>query len=199
MSKAERTKQFIIEKAAPIFNTKGVTGTFISDLMKATSLKKGGIYGNFESKDDIALAVFDYIMKQVVDRIRAKAAAQDSMAGKLNGILDFYVEYGIKPPVEGGCPILNFGAEVDDHEGYPELKKRVKDAINTLEHDLMRIVRKGIRVGEFKEDVNAADFATKFIVMVEGGILLTRIQKNQRPLQIAIKALRQDIEAIKVD
>lgn len=198
MSKAERTKQFIIEKAAPIFNTKGVSGTFISDLMKATSLKKGGIYGNFESKDEIALAAFDYIMKQVVDRIRAKTAVADTMSGKLNGILDFYASYGTKPPVEGGCPILNFGTEADDHEDYPELKKRVKAAIDRLENDLMRIVQKGIQLGEFGEAVNAADFAVKFVVMIEGAVLLTRVQQSQRPLDITIKELRKDIENMKL-
>lgn len=197
MTKAERTKQFIIEKAAPIFNTKGVSGTFISDLMKATSLKKGGIYGNFGSKDEIALAAFDYIMKKVVDRIKEKVSAADTMAGKLNGILDFYATYGTKPPVEGGCPILNFGAEVDDHEDYPELKKRVKAAIDRLENDLMRIVQKGIKIGEFADTVNADDFAVKFVVMIEGAVLLTRVQQSERPLEVTIKELRKDVENMK--
>jgi TetR/AcrR family transcriptional repressor of nem operon len=35
-SKAERTKQHIIEKTAPLFNTQGYAGTSISDSMRAT-------------------------------------------------------------------------------------------------------------------------------------------------------------------
>lgn len=50
MSKAERTKQFIIEKTAPIFNAKGYMGTSMNDIMNATGLTKGSIYGNFETK-----------------------------------------------------------------------------------------------------------------------------------------------------
>ena len=54
LSKAERTKQFIVEKAAAVFNEKGYAGTSMNDLTIATGLTKGSIYGNFENKDDIA-------------------------------------------------------------------------------------------------------------------------------------------------
>jgi TetR/AcrR family transcriptional repressor of nem operon len=40
LSKSERTKQFIIEKTAPVFNKKGFAGTSISDLTDATGLTK---------------------------------------------------------------------------------------------------------------------------------------------------------------
>ncbi|RZK05397.1 MAG: TetR/AcrR family transcriptional regulator, partial [Flavobacterium sp.] len=45
MSKSEQTKQFIIEKAAPIFNKKGFAGTSMNDILEATGLAKGGVYG----------------------------------------------------------------------------------------------------------------------------------------------------------
>ena len=58
MSKAERTKNFIIEKTAPLFNMKGYSGTSMSDITAATGLTKGSIYGNFENKDEVAIAAF---------------------------------------------------------------------------------------------------------------------------------------------
>lgn len=48
--KSERTRQFIIEKVAPIFNRKGYAGTSLSDLTEATGLTKGAIYGNFKKQ-----------------------------------------------------------------------------------------------------------------------------------------------------
>ena len=59
-TKAERTRNFIIEKTAEIFNRKGYAGTSMSDITEATGLTKGSIYGNFENKEDVALAVFEY-------------------------------------------------------------------------------------------------------------------------------------------
>jgi AcrR family transcriptional regulator len=52
LSKAGRTRQFIIETTAPIFNTKGYEGTSMSTLTEATGLTKGSIYGNFENKEE---------------------------------------------------------------------------------------------------------------------------------------------------
>src|ERR1700712_5214877 len=60
VSKSERTRQFIIEKTAAIFNKKGYAGTSMSDLTDATKLTKGSIYGNFENKEAVALAVLDF-------------------------------------------------------------------------------------------------------------------------------------------
>ena len=55
MSKAEKTKQFIIEKTAPLFNMKGYSGTSMSDITAATGLTKGSMYGNFENKTKLQL------------------------------------------------------------------------------------------------------------------------------------------------
>ena len=43
MRKGDETRQEIIRKAAPIFNRKGYRGAALSDLMRATGLKKGGL------------------------------------------------------------------------------------------------------------------------------------------------------------
>ena len=59
-TKARQTRQFIIDKAAPVFNKKGVSGTSLSDLTRATGLTKGSIYGNFKDKDEVAVCVFQY-------------------------------------------------------------------------------------------------------------------------------------------
>ena len=63
MSKAEKTRAFIIEKSAPVFNIKGYAGTSLNDLMLATGLTKGSIYGNFKDKDDVALSVYRYSVR----------------------------------------------------------------------------------------------------------------------------------------
>jgi hypothetical protein len=38
MNKAEKTRQFIIEKTAPLFNTKGVAATAVTDIMEVTQM-----------------------------------------------------------------------------------------------------------------------------------------------------------------
>ena len=56
LTKGERTRQHIIETAAPLFNQRGFTGASMADLMEATGLEKGGIYRHCGSKDELAVA-----------------------------------------------------------------------------------------------------------------------------------------------
>lgn len=46
LRKAEKTKQFILETASPIYNEKGISGVSIDDVLESTKLTKGCIYGH---------------------------------------------------------------------------------------------------------------------------------------------------------
>ena len=65
LTKAERTKQFILETAAPIFNQKGISGVNIDDVLDAAKLTKGCLYGHFEGKEDLALQVVDFMLESL--------------------------------------------------------------------------------------------------------------------------------------
>ena len=83
MTKAERTKKFIVEKAADLINRKGIAGTSLSDIMEATQLAKGGVYGNFESKDAICREAFNYLAEKQYGSIKQKLDAQPTAKLKL--------------------------------------------------------------------------------------------------------------------
>src|ERR1700761_5725589 len=83
LSKAERTRQFIIETTAGIFNTKGYAGTSMSDLTEATGLTKGSIYGNFENKEEVALAVFDHNLGKISTDIYQRISLATTYYDKL--------------------------------------------------------------------------------------------------------------------
>src|SRR4051812_16713049 len=114
MSKAEKTKSFIIEKVAPIFNTKGYAGTSLSDMTEATGLTKGSIYGNFSDKDEVALAVFDFNLKKVNSIIQSEVAKRTTAKSQLLAYIDVYENFLTLPFPDGGCPILNTAIDADD-------------------------------------------------------------------------------------
>ena len=114
MTKAERTRELIIAKAAPLFNKKGYAGTSMNDIMQATGLAKGGLYGNFESKDEIAALAFEYSYNQLKQDIGSRVKAKKTAVEKLLTILQYYKNYTIEPPIEGGCPLMNTAIDADD-------------------------------------------------------------------------------------
>jgi len=59
VTKGVQTKQNIINKSLQLFSVKGYYNTSINDILEATGLTKGGLYGHFKSKEEIWYAVYD--------------------------------------------------------------------------------------------------------------------------------------------
>src|SRR6218665_1471974 len=127
MTKAEKTRQFIIEQTAPIFNQKGYAGTSLQDITNATGLTKGSIYGNFGGKDEVALAVFDYNLKKVTDIFESEKSSCKTSREKLMVYVKVYSDFQNFGFPMGGCPMQNTAIEADDT--YPALKKKALNAI----------------------------------------------------------------------
>ena len=49
----------IIEKSLHLFSVKGYYNTSINDILLATNITKGGLYGHFQSKEEIWYAAYD--------------------------------------------------------------------------------------------------------------------------------------------
>ena len=70
MSKAQATKQYIIEQAANLFNQQGYAGCSISNVMQATGLKKGGIYNHFKNKDELYASLSVEILEHLYNKLK---------------------------------------------------------------------------------------------------------------------------------
>ena len=192
LSKSERTKQFIVEKSAPIFNTKGYAATSMTDILKATGLTKGGVYGNFNSKDDIAVEAFDYSYSKIKEALLYKIKQEKTATGKLASILGFYHNFTITPAVEGGCPVLNTAIDSDDN--IPFMKQRAAQALNEMLNSLTYIIQKGIDSTEFKPSINATHEAMLFYATIEGGIMMSKLTDKPDVLNNILKNLKEQIE-----
>jgi AcrR family transcriptional regulator len=191
LSKSERTRQFIIEQAAPIFNRKGFAGTSMSDILEATGLAKGGLYGNFESKEEIAREAFKFLFERVYNEMVAFVARKTTMLDKLIAICDYHKDYTKRNAVEGGCPILNFSIEVDDT--MPRLKKDVRQAVDKMLTDLYRVIEKGKRLGEFKKEINSERYAAVIYAQIEGAIFLAKALDDHKKLNQSLEFLKDII------
>jgi len=178
LSKAERTRQFIIETTADIFNMKGYAGTSMSDITEATGLTKGSIYGNFGNKEDVALAVFDYNYAKVSGIIQQRIRAAKNYHDKLMvyaQVYDQFTRSNLFP--KGGCPILNTAVEADDTNSL--LKDRASQAIQKWRRGVQNLIQGGIDAREFKEGLDIPRLALSIIAMLEGGIMISKVTNSQ--------------------
>ncbi len=192
LSKSERTKRYIIEQSAPVFNQKGFAGTSMADIMNVTGLTKGGIYGNFDSKDQIVLAVFDHNLQVLFDSYRDKIRAEKDAIGKLHAILGYFKNINFHPELAGGCPILNTSIEADDT--HPELKARVVKAIDIWRETVIKLIETGKRYKQIKPQVNSRKMAHVFIAMVEGGVMLAKAYQDNKYISDVFDHIKQTID-----
>lgn len=192
MSKAENTKAFIIEKVAPVFNKKGYAGTSLSDMTAATGLTKGSIYGNFENKDEVAIAVYEYNTKRLAEGQKAAVALEAAYLGKLKAFAEFYRTSWKKMFEHGGCPVMNASVEADDN--LPFLKKYVQGTIKNWVTVIVKIIDGGKESGEFKKSISSSDYAYMIITILEGGIMLSKITNSQNHLFNAVDRVQLIID-----
>ena len=192
VTKSEKTKEFIISKAAPLFNKKGYAGTSMSDIMKATGLAKGGLYGNFESKDEIAALAFEYSYNQLKEDIGQKIRAKKTGVDKLLVILQYYKNYTVSPTVDGGCPLLNTAVDADD--AYPFLKKKARQALQEMIGSLQHILKMGIQEGVFRSDLNVKKEAELIFAQIEGGIMMAKVLDDVTVLNRLLENLKNRME-----
>ena len=194
MTKAEKTRNFIVEKTAPIFNMKGYAGTSLNDITAATGLTKGSIYGNFANKDEVALAAFDYNLNNVSSRIEAEMNQQASIKDKLLVYIDIYQKFIDGSVSEGGCPVLNTAIDADDT--HPELRGRVLKAVLDWKNKIAKLVEAGIANKEINANHNPEQIALTIIAMVEGGIMISKLTSKTEYWNLIMGSLRKYVDSL---
>ena len=190
MKKAENTKRTIIEKASIVFNEKGIAGASIDDILRASKVAKGCLYGHFESKEELSYASVDHLFELVCNRQDKQTAKHDSALNKLLAFFDLN-KNPLNPYITGGCPIINLATEADDTN--PKIKKKIRNVIAQTLSLLTGIMEEGIRSGEFSQTLHPESFAMSIISALEGANAISRIMNTNKPMHNAISYLKADL------
>jgi TetR/AcrR family transcriptional repressor of nem operon len=177
VTKGERSRQKIVETAAELFNQKGFTGCSMGDIVEASGLEKGTLYGHFSTKEELALLAFDYAWKDTSDKRLRNIDTVSNAVEKLKLHIDNYVN---TPSFPGGCPLLNFAIDADD--GNLALRTRVRKALKGWEDFLAKIVKDGQSAGEINPELDPHSIANLLISTLEGATVVARINKRSAAL-----------------
>lgn len=187
MGKAEDTRQSIIEGAAVIFNKNGYQRTSMSMLSHSLGLTKGAIYGHFTDKDALAVEAFRHSISQVSRRVSESLTPHGSVLDKLRAFARTFVDFFEDTVREGGCPILNTAVDADD--AHPLLHGEVRRVLTAWEGRLIAMVNAGKENGEIRPDTDSELFATTFIALVEGGILLAKTIGDRKYMERSVEGI----------
>jgi TetR/AcrR family transcriptional regulator, transcriptional repressor for nem operon len=176
MTKGALSKEHIIAASVPVFNTKGYTGTSLQDIIDSTGFKKGGIYRHFSSKEELAAAAFQQAYKEIKKAYTGSYNSNDTADLRLTQFLTRLKTFMAKPPVKGGCPILNTATETDDTN--EALRQLVRKAALDWEQILIGIFEDGKKTKRFSGKTDPTKEARFFIASIEGAIMLCKLHRS---------------------
>ena len=194
MKKGERTRQRIVERSAPVFNTKGYAGASMSDLVLVTGLAKGGIYNHFGSKEELALEAFDYAAGIMRERFREALETEEGALDRLFAVIDVIGAVAEDPPVAGGCPVLNTAVQAEGV--HPALKERAAEATSSWLRLVGREVKEGVKSGELSPQADPRTVASVVVATLEGAVMLTRLHDDPAHMQRAVRHLKDHLRSL---
>jgi TetR/AcrR family transcriptional repressor of nem operon len=190
-TKGDITREKILEAARYLFTTKGFGATSINDLVDASGLQKGSIYFHFPGKDAIGLTVLEEARNSFMDFL-ADSLRGDSPYLSLENFFRNVMEKHLATGFVGGCIFGNTALEMgDSNKKYAEIIDQVFDQwINKIE----KIVVAAQEKGEMRGDITGNALARNIVAVIEGGIMMSRVKKDEVPLRECLAVLRKTLE-----
>ncbi len=187
MRQPAATKAIIIKSSGELFNTQGYKATSLSDITAATGLTKGAIYRHFKNKDQLEKEALLGLSEIMFERLGERIKSHPTASLKLRSIFSYFETYISKPPVKGGCPLLNVSPEVDD--AHPVLRQQAILILNTLRNSIITILRNGVKHGQLKPNIQKEYYASIIIAMLEGAIMMSKLRGNNDDIKMTIRHL----------
>ncbi|WP_047788192.1 TetR/AcrR family transcriptional regulator [Tenacibaculum mesophilum] len=192
MSKSERTKAFIIETVAPIFNKNGYAAMSLSKITEATGLTKGAIYGHFENKEELAIESFKFSVRKVLKDLNETVNKGETPLKMLRNVALFYEGFYEYNKQSGGCPILNIGVDANNQN------KIIAQLVQSYNHRILeqfsQLIEKAKKANEIKNSIDSMVYAKRFFYMIEGAVYMTHIMKDDSYLKDVSVVLQQIIK-----
>jgi TetR/AcrR family transcriptional repressor of nem operon len=83
---------------------------------------------------------------------------------------------------------------IDSDDGNPQLRAKARQALSLWLDRLEAIADEGRRRGEVRSEVDSAKLAMLIVSTLEGSFMIRRLQKNERPVDLACQHLEEYLE-----
>jgi AcrR family transcriptional regulator len=160
MSKGERTRKEIIDKAFLLAGDMGLEQLSLGTLASETGLSKSGLFAHFISKEALQLDVIDEVTHRFTQSVIRPALAEQRGEPRVRVIFERYLDWITNSRPNGGCIYMALFHEYDDRPGP------VRDRLVTSHYQfcdtLARIVNSAKDEGHFHPNMDVDQFVFEF-------------------------------------
>ena len=191
------TKRIIIAKSLQLFSVKGYYNTSISDILAATHLTKGGLYGHFASKAKIWQAVYDEAVsiwrEKVFSGVKDRTDPLTRIATFIENDLRNYLGADV---FEGGCFFLNMLVELSGQSD--PMSKQILRGFIRISKLIQAWLDQAADQGLLKPDLNHKEIANFIVISLNGAAALYTSTRDDALVDETIGQLRFYVQQLKV-
>ncbi|UCD90849.1 MAG: TetR/AcrR family transcriptional regulator [Desulfobacterales bacterium] len=195
-TKGNQTRKDIIQKSLQIFSVKGYFNTSINDILSATGLTKGGLYGHFRSKEDIWYAVYDEALSIwrniVLKNVRSISNPMERIKKTIENDMKNYLGADI---FDGGCFFFNMLAELSGQSST--MSQHILKGFTAFAKLLYAWLKEADQKGMLKEGVDLRPVANFIVISLNGAAPLYIASRDPRVWEQTISQLHFYIDQIK--
>ena len=194
MSKTS-TKDRIVAVALDLFHENGINATSVDDILEASATGKSQFYYYFKSKEGLISAVLETFFKF----IKSDAAPIDHEINSwedLEEFLNFFVTMNKRFNKPRACPLGFIGAELNPSQ--TELSLQVNEIFDYMKFALKKFFDKAKKDGDLKKNTDTDSLADFCLAILQGGLMTSKIRKDNKPLKASIKHALKYLKAIRI-
>lgn len=180
------TREKLVRNAEKLMLRNGYSAMRVDDVIRKAGLSKGSFYHFFDSKEALGLAALEYYYTDRVGRLAAGPySTETDPLRRAHGFLK-HASHVAADLWGTGCLLANLAADAAGSSRVISnaLKKRTSE-LRALLADLLGPLG--------SPEMNAADLADRFLVCIEGSIVLARIYDDPAFLRRGLEQFRNSL------
>lgn len=179
------TRNNILEAGLEMASQYGLEDVTIGNLAKTMDMSKSGIFGHFQSKENLQLMIIDYAVQHFTETVVIPSLKIERGIPRIKAMVEKWIDWGNN--LKGGCIFVSASAEFSDRPGP------VRDALLAYQtswlDSLAKLADSAITAGDFKPNVDTKQFAFELYSLLLGFHYYHRMLKDKKIQEKEEKAL----------
>jgi AcrR family transcriptional regulator len=164
MTKGNDTRNSILEAGLGMASQFGLEDVTIGSLAKTMGMSKSGIFGHFQSKENLQLQIIGFAVRQFGESVLLPALKIRSGIARINAMVENWIKWG--DSLSGGCIFVSASNEFTDRPG--PVRQALLDYQRTWLASLEKLAQSAVNTGEFRPDTDTEQFAFELYSLMLG-------------------------------
>ncbi len=183
--KGRRTRQRIVLAAAELVSEKGAAEVSLDDVGERALASRSQLYHYFKDREDLIRAAVLATSDAVLDGQAELFANLDTWQG-IEAWMDALVQLQVERQASGGCPLGTLAGQLAERD--PRARETISAGLGLWQRHIEAGLTALQEGGGLGPGADPAELAKATIALVQGGLLLTQVNRDPHELREALDA-----------